>query len=115
MFMIDEVLYALAEPRRRRLLWLIRKKELSSGDLAAHFADVTRPAISQHLRVLEQAGLVQVRRQGTRRLYRANPYRLAELRAYLEAFWEDRLSDLKDAAEAEEKRRKERWQRKPVV
>ncbi|MBI3455681.1 MAG: helix-turn-helix transcriptional regulator [Candidatus Rokubacteria bacterium] len=65
--------------------------------------DVTRPAISQHLRVLKRSGLVTERRSGTRRLYRAHPQAVAELRAFLEGFWNDRLDRLKHAAELEER------------
>ena len=101
--MIDTVLQAIAEPRRREILMLIRAEELTSGDIAAHF-DVTRPAISQHLQVLAAAGLVRVRKEGTRRLYQARPEGLADLRAFLESFWDDRLLRLKQVAEAEERR-----------
>src|SRR5262245_61745708 len=101
---IDLVLQAIAEPRRREILRLIQGAELSSGEIAAHF-DVTRPAISQHLQVLASAGLVSVRREGTRRLYQARPEGLGELRRFLEEFWDDRLERLKQAAEAEERRR----------
>ena len=96
---MDLVLQAIAEPRRREILRLIQGRELSSGAIAAHF-DVTRPAISQHLQVLATAGLVNVRRDGTRRLYQARPEGLAELRQFLEEFWDDRLLRLKRAAEA---------------
>ena len=82
---------------------LIRASELASGDIAAHF-DVTRPAISQHLQVLTAAGLVSVRKDGTRRLYQARPEGLTDLRAFLESFWDERLLRLKQAAEAEERR-----------
>ena len=102
--MIDLVLQAIAEPRRREILRLIQGAELSSGEIATHF-DVTRPAISQHLQVLASAGLVSVRREGTRRLYQARPEGLGELRRFLEEFWDDRLERLKQAAEAEERRR----------
>jgi DNA-binding transcriptional ArsR family regulator len=101
--MIDVVLQAIAEPRRREILSLLRGAELSAGEIAARF-DVTRPAISQHLQVLAGAGLVAVRKEGTRRLYIARPQGLAELRAFLESFWDDRLLRLKQAAEAEERR-----------
>ena len=101
--MIDTVLQAIAEPRRREILQLLRMVERSSGEIAAHF-DVTRPAISQHLQVLLSAGLLTVRKDGTRRLYQARPEGLAELREFLESFWEDRLLRLKRAAEAEQKR-----------
>jgi DNA-binding transcriptional ArsR family regulator len=97
------VLQAIAEPRRREILMLIRTSELASGEIAAHF-DVTRPAISQHLQVLTAAGLVNVRKDGTRRLYQARPEGLTDLRAFLESFWDDRLLRLKQEAEAEERR-----------
>jgi DNA-binding transcriptional ArsR family regulator len=93
---------ALAEPRRREILRLVRDGELPAGAIAGHFA-VTRPAISQHLRVLREAGLVDERRDGTRRLYRARPEGLAELRAFFEQLWDDSLERLKDAAEAEQR------------
>src|SRR5262245_39120238 len=98
---MDLVLQAIAEPRRREILRLVRDAELSSGEIAAHF-DVTRPAISQHLQVLVAAGLVSMRRQATRRLYRARPEGLAELRNFIEAFWDDRLQLLKQTVEAEQ-------------
>ncbi len=98
---MDNVLQAIAEPRRRDILSLIRERELSSGDIAGRFTDVTRPAISQHLKVLTDAGLVTVRRDGTRRLYRARPEGLAEVRSFLEAFWDTSLQALKFAVEAE--------------
>jgi DNA-binding transcriptional ArsR family regulator len=98
---MDAVLQALAEPRRRQILELVRDRELPAGAIAARF-EVTRPAISQHLRVLREAGLVTERRNGTRRLYRARPEGLAELRAFLQQYWDDRLRQLRDAAEAEE-------------
>jgi len=94
------VLGALVEPRRREILGLVMDDELTAGQIAARFA-VTRPAISQHLRVLRDAGLLWERRQGTRRLYRARPEGLAELRDYLERFWDGRLVRLKAAVEAE--------------
>ena len=82
---------------------MVRESELSAGEIASRF-DVTRPAISQHLRVLADAGLVTVRKEGTRRLYRSRPEGLAGLREFLDEFWSDRLQRLKAAAEAEERR-----------
>ncbi|MDA1062427.1 MAG: metalloregulator ArsR/SmtB family transcription factor [Chloroflexi bacterium] len=98
---MDSVLQAIAEPRRRRILELVRERELPAGAIASYF-EVTRPAISQHLRVLKDAGLVTERREGTRRMYRARPEGLAELRSFLEDFWGDRLLLLKDAVEREQ-------------
>ena len=100
------VLRAIAEPRRLEILRLVQSSELSSGEIASHF-NVTRPAISQHLKVLKIAGLIAERRHGTQRLYRARPERLEELRAFLGAFWEDRLQVLAQEAEAEERRSQE--------
>jgi DNA-binding transcriptional ArsR family regulator len=98
---MDVTLKAIAAPRRRRILSLVRNGELSAGEIAAHF-DVTRPAVSQHLNVLKGAGLVSERRNGTKRLYRARPEGLAQLKAFLEEFWDDRLEALKREAEREE-------------
>ena len=103
MLPVQSTIQALAEPRRREILELIRDRELTAGQIASGF-DVTRPAISQHLQVLTAAGLVRVRKEGTRRLYQARPEGLADLRAFLETFWDDRLLHLKQAAEAEERR-----------
>ena len=100
--MIDAALRAIAEPRRREILRLVRDDELTAGAIAAHF-DVTRPAISQHLSVLRDAGLVVERRDGTRRWYRTRPDGARELRAWLEAFWDDGLTRLATAAEQEER------------
>src|SRR5437879_10907980 len=100
---MDLALKAIAEPRRRRILRLVRNEELSAGEIAAHF-DVTRPAVSQHLSVLKEAGLVDERRNGTRRLYRARPAGLVELKAFLDEFWDERLEALKREAEREERK-----------
>src|SRR6266568_2104215 len=99
---MEAALKAIAAPRRRQILTLVRGGELTAGEIAAHF-DVTRPAVSQHLNVLKEAGLVSERRNGTRRLYQARPQGLAPLRAFLEEFWDDRLETLKREAENEER------------
>ena len=99
---MEETLRAIVEPKRQAILRLVRRRELPAGEIAAHF-DVTRPAISQHLRVLREAGLVTERRDGARRLYRARPEGLAELRAFLEGFWNEGLDRLKAHAQVEER------------
>ena len=99
---MDAALKALAEPRRRDILRLVWSQELAAGEIAARF-DVTRPAISQHLRVLSEADLVTERRDGTRRLYRAWPDTVEELQAFLARFWDERLDRLRDVAEAAER------------
>jgi DNA-binding transcriptional ArsR family regulator len=101
---VDVALRAIVEPHRRQILALVRDGELSAGEIAGHF-DLTRPAVSQHLTVLKQAGLVSERRDGTRRLYRARPQALAELRLFLEGFWDERLATLKHEAERKERTR----------
>jgi DNA-binding transcriptional ArsR family regulator len=101
---MEAALKAIAEPRRRRILALVRDEELAAGEIAAHF-DVSRPAVSQHLNVLKEAGLVSERRNGTRRLYRARPEGLAELKIFLEGFWDERLDALKREAEKEERKK----------
>ena len=101
---MEAVLKAIAEPRRRAILRLVSDTELTAGNIAVHF-DVTRPAISQHLGVLKEAGLVNERRDGTRRLYRARPEGLLEVRAFLDSFWSRRLEKLKCEAEREELKR----------
>jgi DNA-binding transcriptional ArsR family regulator len=100
---MQAVVQAISDPRRREILKLIRNRELAAGEIAARF-DVTRPAISQHLTVLKSAGLVRERRDGARRLYRARPEGLADLRAFLDGFWDDRLDRLKAEAEKEQRR-----------
>jgi DNA-binding transcriptional ArsR family regulator len=100
---VEAALKAIAAPHRLRILRLVREEELSAGEIAAHF-DVTRPAVSQHLTVLKEAGLVNERRNGTRRLYRARPEGLLELRAFLDELWGERLEALKREAEREERK-----------
>ena len=99
---MEAALKAIAAPHRRTILRLVAESELSAGEIAANF-DLTRPAISQHLGVLKEAGLVSERREGTRRLYRASPQGLVELKAFLDEFWGDRLEALKLEAEREER------------
>jgi DNA-binding transcriptional ArsR family regulator len=102
---MQETIEAIAEPRRREILRLVRTGELPAGTIAAHFGDVSRPAISQHLRVLREAGLLSERREGTRRLYRARPEGLSGVREFLEQFWDERLETLRQEAQREERRR----------
>ena len=105
MILVEAALRAIAEPRRRAILRLVGDGELSAGEIASRF-DVTRPAISQHLTVLKDAGLVAERRDGARRLYRARPEGLADVRAFLDEFWADGLDRLKAAAEEDERSRR---------
>jgi DNA-binding transcriptional ArsR family regulator len=100
-----QTLQALGDPTRRAVLEELRSGPRAVGEIAARLP-VSRPAVSQHLRVLKEAGLVTERQNGTRRLYRVDPDGLAELREYLEGFWEETLAGFKAAAEKEEGRKK---------
>lgn len=97
---MQSVLKALAEPRRVAILALLQGGEMRAGDIATQF-DTTRPAISEHLRVLTDAGLLVLRREGTRRIYAVRTEGFAELRDFLNGFWDDRLARLKTAVERE--------------
>ena len=101
---VDEALRAVADPTRRTILRLVRERELPAGEIAAHFPAMSRPAVSQHLRVLFEAGLVAARPDGNRRLYRSRPEGLRDARAFLEEMWSDRLMRLKRAAERQQRR-----------
>jgi DNA-binding transcriptional ArsR family regulator len=96
----DEALRALAEPRRRAILQLVAHSELSAGEIAGCF-DVTRTAVSQHLTVLKNAGLLAERRLATRRLYRARPEGLAGLRQFLDQMWASSLDVARELVEAD--------------
>ena len=95
-------LQVVAEPRRRAILRLVWDEEVAAGEIAARF-DVSFAAVSQHLGVLRQAGLVTVRREGTRRLYRADRAALGRLGQLLEQLWSSQLDELTALAEAAER------------
>ncbi|HEV7523756.1 MAG TPA: metalloregulator ArsR/SmtB family transcription factor [Acidimicrobiia bacterium] len=105
---MDAALKALAEPRRREILRLVWLRELPATDIADHFSEVTRSAISQHLTVLKTAGLVTERREGTRRLYRADRNEMKKLRKFLDEFWTSGLERLRDVAEAAQRDKEKR-------
>jgi DNA-binding transcriptional ArsR family regulator len=98
-----ETFEAIAQPKRREILRLLAEGELSAGEVASRFA-VTQPAISQHLKVLKETGLVNERRVGTRRLYSVRPEGLADLHTFLGEVLPGRLERLKQLAEEEERR-----------
>jgi DNA-binding transcriptional ArsR family regulator len=95
-------LRALADPTRRTILRLVRDSELAAGEIARHFPAISRPAVSQHLRVLSDAGLVDVRPVGNRRLYRGRRDGFRDAAAFIDEMWSDGLARLKRAAEREE-------------
>ena len=99
----QQTLDAIASPRRREILRLVWDRELSAGAIAAHF-DVSWPAVSQNLNVLRQAGLVSERRDGRRRLYRAEPKALGPLAAALREMWQADLRTLKREVESRRSR-----------
>jgi DNA-binding transcriptional ArsR family regulator len=99
---------ALGDPTRQRIVEMLANRELSSGEIAKRF-DMTAPAVSQHLKLLRQAGLVQVRRDAQRRIYALDPAGLAELDAWLarfRRFWAERLDALEAQLTADSRRRK---------
>jgi DNA-binding transcriptional ArsR family regulator len=100
---MDTAFRALAEPRRREILKLVWTEELPAAHIAARFPDVTRSAVSQHLGVLRGANLVIERRDGTRRLYRANHAEMERLRQFLDEFWTGSLQRLQQLAESAER------------
>ena len=103
----DAVLRALAEPQRRRILSLVRDGELPAGEIAEHF-DITPQAVSQHLRVLRDAGLLHERRNGTRRLYAIRPEAIQSVRDFLDELWPSSLQRLKSTVERDKRRAEDR-------
>jgi DNA-binding transcriptional ArsR family regulator len=93
---------ALGDGTRRAIYERLREGPKAVGELAGELP-VSRPAVSQHLRVLKEAGLVSERKEGTKRIYRLDPTGLAEVRAYFDGFWMQALAAFKEAAEREEK------------
>jgi DNA-binding transcriptional ArsR family regulator len=102
--MIEKVIHSISEPNRREILFLLRNGELNSSEIANNFK-ISAPAISQHLKVLESSGLVVVRKEGTKRYYRIRSEGFIELKQFLDNFWDESLMLLKEAAEAEERRK----------
>jgi DNA-binding transcriptional ArsR family regulator len=102
---MEALLKAIAEPRRQEILRLVWQQERPAGDVADHF-EISRPAVSKHLRILKEAGLVEERRVGTQRLYRARPERLTDVRVFLESFWDEGLAAVKRSAEADARKRR---------
>ena len=91
---------ALGDRTRRAIFEMLRKGPRAVGEIAGELP-VSRPAVSQHLRVLKEAGLVTERRNGTRRFYRVDPEGVASLRDYFDEFWNEALAAFKEAAEGE--------------
>jgi DNA-binding transcriptional ArsR family regulator len=108
----DVVLRALADPQRRQMLQLVRTRELAAGQIAAYFA-ITQQAVSQHLRVLAQAGLLSERRAGTRRLYSFRPEALEPVRSILADLWPDALLRLKQVVEQGRRQQQEKQMGEP--
>jgi DNA-binding transcriptional ArsR family regulator len=101
---VVEVFEAIAQPTRREIMRLLADGERTAGDVVAHFS-LSQPAISQHLKVLRETGLVNERREGTRRLYSVRPEGMADLHSFIAEVLPAGLARLKRAAEAEQKRK----------
>jgi DNA-binding transcriptional ArsR family regulator len=106
----DAIMRALAERQRRRIVQLVRDGERPAGDIADHF-DITPQAVSQHLRVLKDAGVLSERREGTRRLYALRPEAVESLRAFVEDLWPPSLDALKTTVERDQRRGRSRPKR----
>ncbi len=102
---MDTAFKALAEPRRREILRLVWSEELPAAQIAARFDDVSRSAVSQHLAVLRHAQLITERRDGARRLYRANHHQMDRLRRFLDEYWTGSLDRLQHLAESAERQK----------
>ncbi|PFG03577.1 metalloregulator ArsR/SmtB family transcription factor [Bacillus sp. es.034] len=102
--MIIQTIHSLSVPTRLTILELLREGELTSSEIASHFS-ISAPAISQHLKVLVDSGLVDVRKEGTKRIYRIRREGFSELREFINQFWDDSLLRLKEAAEEEERKK----------
>lgn len=98
---LDEVLRAVAEPRRRAILSLLADRELPAGAIAAEFPAISRPAVSQHLAVLRDAGLITERREGTKRIYRTHREALTAMQQRMAQLWPTALDRFKAYAEAD--------------
>jgi DNA-binding transcriptional ArsR family regulator len=101
----ERALQALADPTRREIFNRLRKSSASVGEIADHLP-VTRPAVSQHLKVLKTAGLVSERREGVRRVYQVELRGLVELRRYVDGMWGDALTSLERAARRQERKKR---------
>ncbi|MCA1064046.1 metalloregulator ArsR/SmtB family transcription factor [Rossellomorea sp. AcN35-11] len=102
--MIIQTIHSLSVPTRLTILELLRDGELTSSEIASHFS-ISAPAVSQHLKVLVDSGLVVVRKEGTKRIYRIRREGFTELRQFIDQFWDDSLLRLKEAAEEEERKK----------
>ena len=111
---MDAVLHALGASKRRDILRIVRRRERSAGEIHRALGGVTFGAVSQHLGVLERAGLVTARRDGRSRLYQARPEGLEPLQQWIETMWDDALASLESLAEAEEARGKGRRRATPA-
>jgi DNA-binding transcriptional ArsR family regulator len=102
---MDTLLRPLADEKRCEIVRLVWSEELPASSIASHFPEVSRSAVSQHLGILRNAGLLRERREGTRRLYRADQAEVARIRAFIDSFWTGGLERLRDLAEASERER----------
>lgn len=95
---------AIADDSRRQILLILKEKDRTPTEIATHF-DFTLPALSTHLKVLRDAGLVSERREGQNRFYSVNRARMSEMMRFFDTFWDDRLRGLKEYVESEAKKK----------
>ena len=101
--MIEQI-QAISDPTRFAILQLVKENELPAGNIANEFPSMTRPAVSQHIHVLKNVGLLNERREGTKRLYSVRPEGFKNIKEFLEEFWTPRLQKLKAVAEEYERK-----------
>ena len=101
-----EQIQAISDPTRFAILSLLKERELPAGEIAKNFENITRPAVSQHIRVLKDQHLLRERREGTKRYYSVNTQGFQDIRKLLEEFWTPKLQKLKALAEEEERKEK---------
>ena len=94
-----EKIQAISDPTRFAILQLVKTDELPAGEIATHFKSMTRPAVSQHIKVLKDRGLLSERREGTKRLYSIRGEGIKDIQEYLNQFWDTRLQKLKEVIE----------------
>lgn len=96
---------AIADDSRRQILVMLREKEKTPTEIATHF-DFTLPALSTHLRILRDSGLVSERKEGQNRLYSVNRDKMSEMMQFFDTFWDDRLTNLKEYVENKERKKR---------
>ncbi len=100
---MNSIIQAITEPNRREILKMVARRELTAGEIASHFS-ISRPAVSQHITILKEAGLLLERREGTSRFYQTDPEGFKELIDFINFFWDEKLLKLKKVIEVKQRK-----------